>query len=90
MRRASNRMKKKYTDLGLDVGERKRRASRLPCLSIGLGDDRRDMSGSGDGSLTIFITSVSACESLTSVTNRFFQLSGPPGLKLAFDAAKRN
>ena len=28
--------------------------------------------------------------SLTSFTNCFFHLSGPPGLRWAFDAAKRN
>ena len=37
--------------------------------------------------MTIFITSVGG--SLTSFTNRFFYFSETPGLKLAFDAAKR-
>ena len=42
----------------------KRRASCLPCLSLGLGDDRRNTLRSGDVSLVIFITSVSCSESL--------------------------
>ena len=46
-------------------------------------------SGSGDVSLAIFITSVSGSESLASFTNRFY-FSGPPGFKMAFDAAERN
>ena len=48
------------------------------------------MSGSGDVSLTIFITSKSGSESTTSFTNRFFHLSEPPGCRLAFNAAERN
>ena len=48
------------------------------------------MSGSGDVGLTIFITSVSDGESLRSFTNCFFHFSGPPGVRLAFDAAERN
>ena len=32
--------RREYTDLGLDVGERKRRANPLPCLSLGFGNDR--------------------------------------------------
>ena len=59
-------------------------------LSPGLGDDGRDMSGKGDVSLTVFITSVSGSKSLTSFTNRFFHFSGPPNLRLTFDAAERN
>ena len=43
---------------------RERRASRLPCLSVGLGDDGRSTSGSGDVSLTIFITSAAAAKAL--------------------------
>ena len=43
-----------------------RRASCLPCLS--LGDDRQSTSGSRDVGLTIFITSVSTSKSLTSFT----------------------
>ena len=69
---------------------RERRASRLSCLSLGLGDDRRNTSGSGDVSLAIFITSVSGSERLASFTNRFFHLSGLPGFRMAFDAAERN
>ena len=67
-----------------------RRASFLRCLSLGLGDDRRSMSGRGDVSLTIFIASVSCGESLTSVTNRFFHFRRPQGFRIAFDAAERN
>ena len=48
------------------------------------------MSESGDVSLAIFITSESSSKSLTSFTNCFFHLSGPPGFRIAFDAAKRN
>ena len=58
-----------------------RRASRLPCLSLGLGDDWRGASRSGDVSLAIFITSVSDSKSLASFTNRFFHLSRPPGFR---------
>ena len=65
-----------------------RRASRTPCLS--LGDVRRSTSGSGYVSLTISITCVSCSESLTSFTNRFFPFNGPPGFRMAFDAAERN
>ena len=67
-----------------------RRASRLPCLSLDLGDDRRSASGSGDVSLAIFITSVSGSKSLASFTNRIFHFSGPPGFSMTFDAAERN
>ena len=67
-----------------------RRASSLPCLSLDLGDDRRSTSGSGNVSLAIFITSVNDSKSLASFTNRFFLFSGPPGFRLAFDAAERN
>ena len=69
---------------------RERRASRLPCLSVGLGDDRRGMSGSGDVSQTTFITSISGSKSHTSFTNRTFHFSGPQGFGMAFDAAERN
>ena len=69
---------------------RERRASRLPCLHLGLGDDRRSTPGSGDVSLAIFITSVSGSESIESFTNRFFDFSRPPGFGMVFDAAERN
>ena len=69
---------------------RERRASRLPCLSLGLGNDRRSASRSGDVNLAIFITSVSGSECLASFTNRCFLLSRPPGFRMAFDAAERN
>ena len=68
---------------------RERRASRLPCLSLGLGDGRRSTSGSGDASLAIFIISVCGSESLASFTNRFFHFSRP-GFRMTFDAAERN
>ena len=67
-----------------------RKVCRLPCLILGFGDDRRSMSGSRDVNLTIFITSVSGSERLTPFTNRSFHSIVPPGLRLAFDAAKRN
>ena len=51
---------------------RKRKTGHLPCFSLGQSDDRRGLSGSGDVSLTIFITSMSGSESLTSFTNHFF------------------
>ena len=86
-RRASKRAKKKIYRFGVTFGQ-ERRASRLPCLS--LGDDRRSMSKSGDISLAIFITSVSGSESLASFTNRYFHFSGPPGFRMAYDAAERN
>ena len=38
----------------------------------------------------IFITSVSGSESLAFFTNCFFDFSGPPGFRMAFDAAERN
>ena len=44
--------RREHTDLRLDLGERG--ASRLPCLSLALGNDRRGTSGSGDVSLAIF------------------------------------
>ena len=69
---------------------REERASRLRCFSLGLGDDRRGMSGSRDVSLTILIASVSGGEIFTSVTNRFFHFIEPPDFRLAFDAAERN
>ena len=70
-RRASDRTKEKVHGFRVKFGQ-KRRASRLPCLSLGHGDDRRSTSGNGDVTLTIFITSVSGSESLASFTNRFF------------------
>ena len=82
--------RREYTDSGLDLGERERRASRLPCLSLGLGDDCRGVSRSRNVSLMIFIASVSGGESLTSFTNHFFHFNGPPDFRLAFDAAERN
>ena len=63
---------------------RERKASRLPCLSFGLGNDRRCTSGNGDVSLAIFITFVNGSKSLASFTNRFFHFSGTPGFKMAF------
>ena len=53
-RRASDRTKKRVHRFRIGFG-RERRASRLPCLRLGLGNDRRGMSGSEDVSLTIFI-----------------------------------
>ena len=88
MRRASDRTKERVHRFRVRLGQ-ERRASRLPCLSLRLGDDRRSTSGSRDV-LEIFITSVSGSESLASFTNGFFHFSGPPGFRRAFDTAERN
>ena len=68
-RRASNKTKKRVYRFRVRF-EQERRASRLPCLSLGLGDDRRSTSGSEEVNLAIFITFVSGSErpllSLTS------------------------
>ena len=48
------------------------------------------MSASRDVSLAIFIAFVSGGNSFTSYTNHFFHFHGPPGMRLAFDEAKRN
>ena len=88
-RRAIYRVKKRVNKFRVRFW-RKRRTSHLPCLSLGLGNDRRGTSGSGDVSLAIFITSVSHSESLASFINHFFHFSRPPGCRLAFDAARRN
>ena len=72
----------------LDLGER--RASRLPCFSLGFDDDRRGVSGSRDVGLTIFITFMSGSKSFSSFTNYFFDCNRLPDLSLAFDAAERN
>ena len=88
-RRSNNRTKETVYRFRFRFG-RERRASCLPCLSLGLGDDRRSTSGSGDVSLTIIIASVSCRKSLASFTNRFFHFSGLPDFRMAFDAAERN
>ena len=62
-RRASNRAKERAHRIGVRFG-RGRRASRLLCLSLGLGDDRQSTSRSGDIGLAIFITSVRGSEGL--------------------------
>ena len=87
--KASNRRKERIQRLTVTFRKEKR-ACRLTCLSLGLGDDKRGMSGSRDVSLTIFINFMSGSKSLTSFTNCFFHFSGPPGLRLAFDADERN
>ena len=79
--------RKEYTDLGSDLGERQ--ACRLPCFSLGFGDDRRGMSGNRDLSLTIFFTSMSGSKSFTTPPYSSFHFRRPPVLRLAFDAAKR-
>ena len=43
-----------------------------------------------DVNLSIFITFMSGSKSLMSFSYRFFHFRRPPGLGLAFDAAKRN
>ena len=88
-RTASDRAKERAHRFRIRFG-RERRASRLPCLIFGLGDDRRSTSGGGDVSLAIFITSVSCSRSLTSFTDHFFYFRGPPGFRMAFDAAEWN
>ena len=88
-RRASDRTKDRVHRFRVRFGP-ERRASRLPCLSLGFGDERRSASGSGDVSLAIFIASVSGSESLVSFTNHLFHFSRPPGFRMAFDAAERN
>ena len=86
-KRASNRAKIRVYRFRVRFGQ-KRRASGLPCRS--LGDDRRSASGSSDVSLVIFITSVSGSESFASFTNPFFHFSGPPGFRMVLDAAEKN
>ena len=88
-RRASDRAKKRVYRFRVRFG-RERRASGLPCLNLGLGNDRRGTPGNGDVNLAIFIIFVSDSESLASFTNHFFHFSGPPGFRMAFDAAKRS
>ena len=88
-RRASNRAKERVYRFRVRFG-REKIASRLPCLSLGLGDDRRSASGSGDVSLAIVIISVSGSENLASFTNRILHFSGPPGFRMTFGATERN
>ena len=78
--------RREYTDTRFR-GEK--RACPVPCFSLGFGDDRRGMSESRSASLSMFITSISGRKSLTSFAYRFFHLNRPPGLRLAFDTAKR-
>ena len=63
-RRASDRTQERVHRFRVKLG-RERRASRLPCLRLGFGDDRRSTSASGYVSLAIFITSVSGSKSLS-------------------------
>ena len=79
-RRANNRAKERVYKFGVRFG-RERRASCLPCLSCGLGDDRQSMSGNGDVSLAIFIAFLSGSESHVSFTSHFFHFRRPPGLR---------
>ena len=80
-------MKKRVHRFRVRFG-REKRASRLPCLSLGLGDDRRGVSRSGVVSLLIFITYVSGSENLASFTNRFFHFSDHQALE--WHVAERN
>ena len=84
-RKASHRTKERVHRFGQE-----RRASRLPCLSVGFGDDRRSASRNGDVNLAIFITSVSGSESLVCFTNCTLHLSRPLDFRMVFDAAERN
>ena len=70
---ASDRVKNRAYRFRVRFG-RDRRASRLPCLS--LGNDRRISSRSRDVSLAIFITSVRASESVASFTSADHQALG--------------
>ena len=62
--------RREYIDLRLNLGEKE---EQVACL--GVDDDRRSTSRSGDVSLTIFITSLSCNESLTSFTKRLSTLA---------------
>ena len=75
--------RRKYTGLGI----RERRASRMPYFS--LGEDRRGISRSRDICLKILITSLSGSKSPAPSASRFFHFRRPPGMRLAFDAAKK-
>ena len=86
---ASGRAKRRVYSCRVRLGQ-ERRASSLPCLSLGLDDCRRSTSGSGDVSLAISITSVSGSKSLTSFINLSFHFSVQPGFSMAFDAVERN
>ena len=88
-RRASDRTKERVHRFSIRFGKEKR-ASRLLYLSFGLGNNRRGTSGSSEVSLTVFPAFVSGSESHMPFTICFFHFSGPPGFRLAFDAAKRN
>ena len=88
-RRANDKIKERVHRFMVKF-RRKRRASRLPYLSLGLGNDRQGTSGSRDVSLTTFVVSISGSKNLASFTNRFFHFSRPPGLRLMLDAAEKN
>ena len=84
----ATKRRREYTDLGLDLDEREEQVvCHASALALAM---RRSTSGSGDISLTIYVTSVSGCESLTSFANRFIHFSGPPGFRMTFDTAERN
>ena len=86
----ANQRTSEHTDLGSDLGERERQACGLPCFNLGFGKDKRDISQNRDVSQMIFITSMSGSISLTCFTYCIFHFRRLPGLKMAFDAAKRN
>ena len=81
---ASDRAKERVYRFMVRFG-RERRASAWHASAFG--DDRRSTSGSGDVSLTIFITSVNGSESLSLSLTASSTLGG---LRLAFDAAEKN
>ena len=87
--RVSERTKERVHRFRIRLG-REKRASRLPCFILGLGDDRRSASRGGDVNLAIFTTPANGSESLASFTNRFFYFSVPPGFRMGFIAAERN
>ena len=77
------------TEERMDRFRSERNACYLQCLCLGFGDDRRGMSGSGNVSLTIFITSMSGTKSFTSFAY-IFPFRRSPGLRLVFDVPERN
>ena len=87
-KRASNRTKERAHRFRIRF-RRERRASRLPCLSPGLGDGRRSTPESGDVSLPIFVTSMNGCQALRFSLIVSSTSAKPPGFRMAFDAAEK-
>ena len=74
----------KYTNLGLDLGERKKQvACHASAMALTMTDEVcREVE--------IFIASIGRRKSLMSFTNCFFHFRRPPELRFAFDAAEGN